>query len=332
MSLPKVRLFLLGGTITMDKAPGTASGVVPSVDAAALCRAVPGLDQIADLQARTDHMVASANLTYQHAFALAAEITQADQKGEADGFVIVQGTDTLEEMAFLLDCLLDIKRPVAVTGAMRSPAQLSADGPANIMAAVICATTQAVGAAGVSVVMNDDIHAARFVTKAHTGNVAAFQSPAAGPIGRVTEGTAHIFTLPVPTVKILVPETSSLPEIALITASFGDTGIMLDLLEKSSCAGLVIEALGAGHLPEKYLDMLDCLTRKMPVILSSRVGNGHIFQNSYGYQGAEIDLIKRGLIPAGILDGPKAKILLTLLVMAGRNPAEIREIFYRWNF
>lgn len=332
MSLPKVRLFLLGGTITMDKASGAAPGVVPSVDAAALCRAVPGLDQVANLQARTDHMVASGNLTYQHAFALAAEIMQADQKGDADGFVIVQGTDTLEEMAFLLDCLLGIKRPVVITGAMRSPAQLSADGPANIMAAVICATTRALGAAGVSVVMNDDIHAARFVTKAHTGNVAAFQCRTAGPIGRVTEGKAHIFTLPVPTAKTPVPERASLPEIALITASFGDAGFMLDLLEKSSCAGLVIEALGAGHLPEKYLDILDRLTQKMPVILSSRVGNGHIFQNSYGYQGAEIDLIKRGLIPSGILDGPKSKILLTLLVMADRNQAEIKETFSQWNF
>ena len=318
MTLPKVRLFLLGGTITMKG--GADTGVVPTVDADALCRAVPGLDHVADIEARTDQMIASGNLSYQNAFDLATEIQQADKNGDVDGFVVVQGTDTLEEMAFLLDCLLDIKRPVVVTGAMRNPAQLSADGPANILAAVTCAVTKSVGLAGVVVVLNDDIHAARFVTKRHTGNVAAFRSPNNGPIGRVVEGQAHLFSVPVSGPKLVIPNSLEIPKIALIKASYGDDGYLLNLLENSDCQGVVIEAFGAGHLPESYLDILDRLARKIPVILSSRVGAGHIFQHTYGYKGAEIDLIKRGLIPSGILDGLKAKILLTLLLMSGADP------------
>ncbi|PCI47601.1 MAG: L-asparaginase, partial [Alphaproteobacteria bacterium] len=85
MTLPKVRLFLLGGTITMNK--GSGSGVVPMGNAEALCRAVPGLDKVAELHARTDHMIASGNLTYPHAFKLAEEIMQADKNGDMDGFV-----------------------------------------------------------------------------------------------------------------------------------------------------------------------------------------------------------------------------------------------------
>ncbi|PCI47148.1 MAG: L-asparaginase, partial [Alphaproteobacteria bacterium] len=234
--------------------------------------------------------------------------------------VIVQGTDTLEEMAFLLDCLLDISRPVVVTGAMRNPAELSADGPANIMAAVTCAATREIGLAGVVVVFNDDIHAARFVTKSHTGNVGAFQSPNCGPIGRVVEGKAYVFAVPVAGPKVPIPQPPNIPHIAVIKASFGDDGFLLKLLENSDCQGLVIEAFGAGHLPETYLDSLDRLARKIPIILSSRAGAGHIFRQTYGYKGAEIDLIRRGLIPSGILDGLKAKILLTLLVMSGADP------------
>lgn len=319
MTLPKVKLFLLGGTITMKAVPDTARGVVPTVDAQGLCRAVPGLDRVANVDARTVRMIASANLTYDHAFDLAAEIIQADKSGDADGFVIVQGTDTLEEMAFLLDCLLDLKRPVVVTGAMRNPAQSSADGPGNILAAVTCAATMETGLAGVVVVFNDDIHSARFVAKRHTGNLAAFQSPDTGPIGRVVEGDVRLFSMPVTGPRFALPKSAEVPDIALVKASYGDDGFLLGLLENTRCEGVVIEAFGAGHLPEKYLATLDRLAQKIPVVLSSRVAAGHIFKKTYGYQGAEIDLIRRGLIPSGILDGLKAKILLTLLLMSGAD-------------
>lgn len=338
MTLPQVKLFLLGGTITMDKGAKVSAkvrtGVIPTLDAKSLCEAVIGLDHIADVDPRTDIMIASGNLTYSHAFALAEEITAADKEGSAEGFVIVQGTDTLEEMAFLLDCLIDIKRPVVVTGAMRSPAQLSPDGPANILAAVTCAATPSLGLAGVTVVLNDDIHSARYVTKSHTGNVAAFRSPNCGPIGRIVEGQVQIFTVPLsgPKVTLSAPKVTlsketDLPKIVLVTASYGDDGYLLSLLENSDVQAVVIEAFGAGHLPESYLPYLDHMAQKMPVVLSSRVGAGHIFTRTYGYKGAEIDLIKRGLIPSGILNGPKSKILLTLMMMVGSTKADIECAF-----
>jgi len=326
MTLPLVKLFLLGGTITMKPAPNTAA-IIPTLAADDLCRAVPGLDQLARLVTRTDHMLASGNLTIRHAVDLAGEIKQAAEAGKTDGFVIVQGTDTLEEMAFLLDCLLDIAQPVVVTGAMRSPAAQSCDGPANILAAVTCAANKSIGLAGVVVVMNDDIHGAQFVTKSHTGNVAAFQSPNIGPIGRVVEGRAHLLAIPVQGPKISLAPCKNIPRVALIKALFDDDAFQLAMLENADCQGAVIEAFGAGHLPEAYLPSLDILIGKMPVILSSRVGAGHIFQQTYGYKGAEVDLIQRGLIPAGLLDGPKSRLLLILLLMSGADHADIKQAF-----
>ncbi|PCI32926.1 MAG: L-asparaginase [Alphaproteobacteria bacterium] len=329
MTLPTVRLFLLGGTITMEKARG--GGVVPTMDAATLCRAVPGLDRVATVEPRTDQMVASGNLTYEHAIDLAAKITQAAVSGAADGFVIVQGTDTLEEMAFILDCLLDIDRPVVVTGAMRNPTSLSADGPANILAAVTCAATKKVARAGVVVVLNDEIHVARFVTKTHSGSVGTFQSPNMGPVGRVTEGKVSLFSLPVVGPKVTLPDPGITPKIALIKTSLGDEGHLLELINQSDFQGLVIEGFGAGHVPESYLDSLDKILPKMPVILASRTQAGHVLRQTYGFAGSEIDLIRRGLVPSGILDGLKAKSLLTLLLMSGASQAEITTAFAAWD-
>lgn len=333
MTLPTVRLFLLGGTITMEKASG--AGVVPTMDAATLCRAVPGLNQVATVEPRTDQMVASGNLTYEHAIDLAASITQAAVSDDVDGFVIVQGTDTLEEMAFILDCLLDIDRPVVVTGAMRNPTSLSADGPANILAAVTCAATKRVAEAGVVVVLNDEIHVARFVTKTHSGSVGTFQSPNMGPIGRVTEGKVSLFSLPVAGPKVSLPGSGIMPKIApriaLIKVSLGDEGHLLELVRHSDFQGVVIEGFGAGHVPETYLDSLDEILPKMPVILASRTQAGHVLRQTYGFAGSEIDLIRRGLIPSGILDGLKAKNMLTLLVMSGASQAEIAVAFNAWD-
>jgi len=332
MTLPYVRLFLLGGTITMTSDSDTGSGVVPTLDAASLCQAVPGLDQVAQVEAETCQMLASSNLTYAHAISLARDIQAAAESGDVDGFVVVQGTDTIEETAFVLECLLDIPQPIVVTGAMRNPSQVSADGPANLLSAVTCAASKSVGLAGVVVVLNDDIHSARFVTKSHTGNVGAFQAANMGPIGRVVEGRARLFTVPVAGPKIALPENISLPKVALVKVSYGDDGYLLNLVAGSDCQAVVIEGFGAGHVPETYLDMLDQMLPKMPIVLSSRIVAGHVLRDTYGFLGSEIDLIKRGLIPSGILDGVKAKILLTLLLMSGYGSDEIQAVFEQWDF
>ena len=329
MTLPNVRLFLLGGTITMEKA--SSGGVVPSVDAAALCRAVPGLDRVATVEPRTDLMVASGNLTYDHAIDLATTITQVAIKGDVDGVVIVQGTDTLEEMAFILDCLLDIDLPVVVTGAMRNPTSLSADGPANILAAVTCAATKRVAQAGVVVVLNDEIHSARFVAKSHSGSVGTFQSPNMGPVGRVTEGKVSLFCRPTSGPKVRLPVSGTKPKVALIKVSLGDEGDLLEMVNQSDFQGVVIEGFGAGHVPETYLDILDEILLKMPVVLASRTQAGHVLRQTYGFAGSEMDLIRRGLIPSGILDGLKAKNMLTLLLMSGVSQADIATAFNAWD-
>ncbi|WP_161941602.1 asparaginase, partial [Streptococcus suis] len=104
-----------------------------------------------------------------------------------DGFVITHGTDTLEETAYFLDTMAIPEKPIVLTGAMRSSNELGSDGIYNYRTALRVAADAKSADKGVLVVMNDEIHAAKYVTKTHTTNVSTFQTPTHGPLGLVTK-------------------------------------------------------------------------------------------------------------------------------------------------
>jgi L-asparaginase len=165
-------VFTLGGTIAMTAAPG--GGVAPALLASGLLAAVPGLeDEGVGLEVRDVANKPGASLSFGDVFRL-ADVISATLGGGCAGAVVIQGTDTIEETAYLLDLLLASDAPVVVTGAMRNPSLAGADGPANILAAIRVAASDRARGLGALVVMNDQIHAARWVQKAHTASTAAF--------------------------------------------------------------------------------------------------------------------------------------------------------------
>lgn len=327
--MPRVSVFSLGGTIaSTDDAGASAGGVAPRLGASELVKAVPALEQTAELETVAFRQVSSGDLTFADLAELATEIGKRFDGG-VDGVVITQGTDTIEETAFALDLLVRARRPVVVTGAMRNPTLAGPDGPANLLAAVQVAAAPRAAGLGAMVVLNDEIHAARFVRKSHTANPATFRSVVAGPLGWVVEGHPRIALRPSALALDLLPppEVTDFPAVALLTCALGDDLRLLVELERLGYAGLVLEAFGGGHVPGRVVPGLAELAERIPVVLASRTRGGELLRETYGFPGSERDLLSRGLIPAGFLDGPKARILLSLLLARRIDPADLTPAF-----
>ena len=224
--------------------------------------------------------------------------------------------------------LWDREEAVAFTGAMRHPDLPGADGPANLLAASVVASSPLARGLGCLVVFNDEVHLPLFVHKSHTSNPATFRSAQTGPIGWISEGRLRIAMRPVVRHHIAIRGVlDAVPPVALVKMTLGDDGRLLTAIESLGYRGLVVEATGGGHVPRATAEMLGALTQKMPVVLASRTGAGEVLHNTYGFVGSETDLLKRGLIHAGILDGLKARLLLILLLIAGADNRTIVEAF-----
>jgi L-asparaginase len=102
--------------------------------------------------------------------------------------------------------------------------------------------------------------------------------------------------------------------VAICTATLGDDAGTLDELARL-VDGLVVAGFGVGHVPESWPPVLEGIAGRVPVVLASRVGAGYVATSTYGFAGAESDLIRRGAIPAGALDPYKARLLLQLALM-----------------
>jgi L-asparaginase len=322
---PTIGVYATGGTIASVAEDGNP--IEPSLTAERLIRAVPGLAARTRLRVVDFRRVPSVELTAADLVALLWQL-RADATDGVDGFVVTQGTDTLEECAFGLDQLWDGEQPVVVTGAMRGPGALGADGPGNLLSAIAVASSPAARGVGCLVVLNDEIHAARHVAKTHATNLAAFASPGAGAIGAITESRVRIWGRALSTPKLpLPPESCEQVPVALVRVAFGDDARGLAELGERGYRGVVVEAMGAGHVPERYVEPLRELTATMPVVLVSRTGPHEILRETYGFPGSETDLLGHGLLTAGTLDGLKARVKLTLLLMAGATRAQIESAF-----
>lgn len=326
-TLPRIALITYGGTIASVVRPGI--GATPSMDVGDMVKQMPELRAVAEVTSQPAKQVASPHMTLRDLLDIAAAARKAVARG-SDGVVVTQGTDTMEEIAFGLDLLWSGEAPIVVTGAMRNASLAGADGPANLVAAIRVAASPAARGLGALLVMNDELHAARFARKSHTANPGTFRSAQTGPLGWLAEGEARILVRPSRRYHVAVPDDRAPPPVCLMKMSLGDDGRLLQYLPAAGFAGLVIEGFGGGHVTREVAapGVLETLIAAMPVVLASRAGSGELLRGTYGgFAGSETDLIQRGVIFAGALDGPKARILLALLLAAGADREEIHRRF-----
>ena len=321
----KISFISLGGTISSKVSSTGASPALDSSDLLSLVNAKIGEVEIVAVPYKP---APSASLTFQELYDIAALVKREIANG-SEGVILSQGTDTLEESSFYLDLVHDSDVPVVVTGAMRNADLTGADGPSNILSSILVSLDSESWGMGVLVVMNDEIHTARYVRKTNTSSLSAFTSYPLGPIGWVSEGKIRIVMKPLKRVRLKFPEKESGKKVSLLKVTLSDDLRLLESVETLGYDGLILEAFGGGHMPNWNLDVIKRIAGKMPVILCSRTGSGDVLISTYGFPGSERDLISRGIIPAGDLSGAKARILLKLLLENGYGKDDVSDFIER---
>lgn len=322
--MARLRVFFLGGTISMTP-EGSSAGATPRLGSTEILAALAGrLPGEVEVEGVDLCRVGSSHLTFDHLLDLARAAEAAAADGVA-GVVVVQGTDSMEESSWFLDLVWGHDIPVLLTGAMRNPSLPSADGDANLLAALAVAADPAWRGQGALVLLNDEIHAARHVAKRHTSSPAAFESPGSGPLGRMLEGRA------VPLVRVdrraALPLPASVPAtIPIHVAAVGEDPAVLRSLG-TVASGLVVAGFGAGHLKADVAESAGELAERIPVVLTSRAGAGSVHTRTYAGAGSEEDLLAKGLVNGGHLAPLKARLLLALLVGGGADRGTIRAAF-----
>ncbi|TCO65111.1 asparaginase [Actinocrispum wychmicini] len=327
MTKPVVCVLSLGGTITMTAAAG--GGVTPALGADALLDGLVSAVPEIEVDGRTLSRVAGAALT--PADVLAAWVAaEARVRQGAHGVVLVQGTDTLDESAYLLDLVWGLDAPIVLTGAMRAAGVPGADGPANLIAAMRTAADPAARDRGALVVINDEIHAARRVHKGHAEAMQAFGSNEFGLLGRLVEGRpvfANQFGRHDPI--DVRPMTGPSPWVPLLPTFLGDDGTGLRAMVDAGAGGVVVAAHGVGHVSPNLAEVIGALAGDVPIVIVTRTGAGTTLRRTYNFPGSESDLINRGAIPAGWLTPNQARLLLWLLLATGADRDQIVRALHR---
>jgi L-asparaginase len=337
MSKPRIHILALGGTIATKP---DASGVMQmGAGADDLVKAVPLLATLADVEAETVSRVGSHSLAFDQIHALAAKI----EASKADAVIVTQGTDTLEETSFLLDLLVWREIPVIVTAAMRNPALTSADGPGNLLAAVRVANDvwirKHTRSIGVMAVMLDEVFAAAEILKVHPTRINAFAAPQTGPVAALVEDRVVPLALPVrdpieATRLKLGKATGKGAPVALLWTGLDEPGHLIEAILKApdrlGYGGVVIGAMGGGHVPERMADLVVKLAEALPTVVAARAGGGAMLRHTYGGPSSEIALLKAGLIWGGRLHPLKVRVLLDTCLRAGLDRAAIKDVFSAW--
>ncbi|MDP9126934.1 MAG: asparaginase [Pseudomonadota bacterium] len=316
MRKPRIILLTMGGTISIG-----AEGVA-KLGASALLDSIPQVQDIAEVEGRDVLAKPSSSLSLDDFSVLVAAVEKA--AAEADGVVVTHGTDTLEETAFALSLLLNVPKTVVITGAMRKAGFPGSDGPANILTACRVAAHPSSRGKGVLIVMNDQIHAAEFTQKSHSFLPSAFTSR--GPLGWIAEDRVRFFLQPAwkaPRLQL----GKGRPAVPLVETGIFFSKAIIATFNPPSTPGLVLNMTGVGHVAEDVVDDLQKLAAERPVVFASRAGEGETFYDSYAFIGGETDLMRRGLIPAGFLNGRQARVALILLLSAAASIEDVRAYF-----
>jgi L-asparaginase len=309
----RVAVVFTGGTISMVRDPG-AGGNVPALDGEAILALTPGVGEIAGLTSIDLGRTPASHFSLARLLEIAATIRAAQADAGVDGVVVVQGTDTIEETAFLWDLVLDRPEPVVVTGAMRTSSDPDFDGPENLRNAIRAAAAPVMRGTGVTVCLAGTLEAADSVIKTHATAFDTFRSLDAPRLGVVDGAGVRLERQRGP--RRHVATDRAVEEVALVAVGVGMDGRPLTDAARWA-RGIVVEATGSGNTSPP---LLEAATRAMAagieVVLTTRCPSGEA-SATYAFPGGGATWVRSGALLAGHLGGPKARIALACGLGAG---------------
>lgn len=244
------------------------------------------------------------------------------------GFVVLHGTGALEETAYFLSLTIRTQRPVVVVGAQRPPSAWSSDAGINLANAVRVAGSAECRDSGVLVLMNDEIHAPRDVTKTSTLRVNAFVSPDTGPLGYVDGDRITLYRHPIrqaaPQFAFDIAGLTALPRVDILYSYTGSDGTAARAFLAAGAQGIIVAGFPPGYTGDPDSDILRAAVadKQVVVVQASRGGAGRTFHSRRS--------IANGFIPADNLNPQKARLLLALALTQTRNPTDIDNLLHRF--
>ncbi len=300
--------------------------VKPALSANQIMQSLLESDLYNDLEVIEYSEVPSPSITPEMMLDLSRIIKRHIDENDPTGFVVIHGTDTLEETAFFLDTIIDSDIPIVVTGSMKSSSELGFDGINNLVSSILVAKSTKSRGRGTLVVMNDQINAASEVTKTNTLTLDTFKSLDYGPVG-VVDNREVIFHREISYTRQKVSVDSINPNVYLLKAYSGANSLLIDFLIDNDVEGIVIEALGRGNVPPMMIEGIEkALSRNIPVVICSRCPSGRVL-DSYGYLGGGKHLTDLGCILAPSLNGQKARLLLMLALEKNRDYDYLKSLY-----
>ncbi|HEX4935351.1 MAG TPA: asparaginase [Gemmatimonadaceae bacterium] len=327
---PRIHLLATGGTISNLGGGARRTG-------RELAEGIPDLARIATVTVEQFSNVASSSVTQAMWRGLAGRIRQLQSGPEAPaGYVITHGTDTMEETAYFLSLTVGGCAPVILTGAMRQADWVGADGPANLRNAVRTAAAPAARGRGTLVLMNDEIFAARDVTKSNTTRVNAFTAPDAGVLGLADPDTVVFHRAPPPSAaaagcappRFDLATIGELPRVDVVYAYIGADSVPVDALVDAGARGIVLAGVGRGGTTPAMSRALERATRRgVTVVISNRTGSGRVGMGRGDGERDAPESARAPTIGGTDLTPQKARILLTLALAAGTDARAMAELF-----
>ena len=336
-ALPKVRLVATGGTISNRNGGRlTAEELVASM---------PGLDRYVRPEAEQFSNTSSGALTLKQWLDLSRRInTLFKEEPDLSGVVVTSGTDTLEETAYFLDLTVRSEKPVVVVGSMRNPSTLGYEGAANLLEGFRVAASPDARGKGVLVVLNDEINAARDVTKTDALRLGTFQSRGYGLLGVVDSDRVVFYR------SLLKRHTGAsefdvsgideLPRVDVVMVYQGASGDVIKAIVDQGARGIVIASAGAGATSGTQGQGIQYAIEKgVFVVTSTRTGSGRIAARGRGTAATTTTSNDGDAAPAPArpasdrriaaedLAPVKARILLMLALTRTTDGSEIQRMF-----